>query len=607
MIWLRKFSIHSGLTAVGLILLVVGAKLWVVDLAGSSLPYRDQIDAEGESILRPWVEGRLEPSAFLAPHNEHRVVLTKLLSWLGVMANGQWDVYVQLCLNALLHAGLLLVVLRWLRGYLSGWRYFVLALLAVGLWVMPVDWENTLGGFQSQVYLVLGLSFLQIWGVLRAERADAWWWGGNVCGALALGTMASGMLSSLAVIAVLFIRTLRRRRSTPLDIASIGFSGLWVVIALYSRVSVPGHAVLKADSLGEFARALGQMATWPMTGHLPWSLLLALPAVVMIGRIIRQNKLSSRQTVLLGMGLWMLLTLVATAWWRGGSSPLISRYLTTYYFLVLLQGLALTWESRRPWQYGLAAGWATLILIGLWDASATTIKDRLPEISARAHRSEALMRNYFATADAGILSAADQADLPYPSAAVLAERWRHPSIQLLMPAAVRQPLHLPPAEHSDLSELPAAPYPVIAASPPGGQNEPWVWRSERQPPSALPVLRFRFSGGLGDPGSALHLRIVSDTATIELTPDGPARHRWKTINIFRPSGEWWIEMEDNDTIDRLALTAPVELGLMSWAAEKLIKFHFWWLSAGALLVGLGGLSGVTTRTPGAGIKSASPD
>jgi hypothetical protein len=54
-------------------------------------------------------------------------------------------------------------------------------------------------------------------------------------------------------------------------------------------------------------------------------------------------------------------------------------------------------------------------------------------------------------------------------------------------------------------------------------------------------------------------------------------------------GEWWIELEDSDSLERVALTAPVELGRLSWAAEKLIKYHLWWLSAGLGCVVLGSL------------------
>lgn len=594
----RSGSIHRWLMGIGLVLMVVGAKLWLVDTAGSSLPFRDQIDAEGESIIRPWAEDRLEWSAFFEPHNEHRVVLTKALSWAGVFLNQQWDVYVQLFFNALLHAGLLLVVLRWLGAYLRGWRYAVLAGLAVLMWILPLDWENTLGGFQSQVYLVLGFSFLQIWGVLRANRPDWAWWGGHACGAFALGAMASGMLSSVAIIAVLAVQGIRARGLSALAIKSIGLSGLWVVIGLVSRVTVAGHDPLRAGSLGDFVGSLIQALSWPLDGILPWGLLAALPLVLVGGLILRKRKIAPIEAVFLGMGVWLLLTVVATAWLRGHGSPLISRYLTTYYLLVVVQGLALSWKFQRPWQHLLFAGWIIGMATGLIGATAATIEKRLPGLAERAQTSEAVMRDYFAQGDEARLRESPAQDLPYPSAEVLIERWQHDSIRGLMPAAVRRPIMPVPAAHSVKDELPPPPYPIIASSPLGKQTESWTWRSERQSADALPVLRFRFNGGLGDPETALRMRVMSDDEVVDVVPDGPARQRWKTVNVMRPAGEWWIEIEDSDAVDRLAITAPVELGWFSWGAEKLIKFHFWWINAGVIVFIIGALGLIRGRALG---------
>ena len=194
------------LYAVGVFLFVVGAKLWVVGEAGSSLPYQDQIDAEGESILRPWLEGRLNWQEFFAPHNEHRIVFTKLIA-LGVVAvNGQWDAYIQAVLNAFIHAGLLLIILNWLSRNLTGWRFHLVSLVSVSLWIVPFDWENTLQGFQSQIYLVLTFSALQLIWVLGAERMNWRWWAGHLCGLFALGAMAGGSISSAAILGVILLR-----------------------------------------------------------------------------------------------------------------------------------------------------------------------------------------------------------------------------------------------------------------------------------------------------------------------------------------------------------------------------------------------------------------
>ncbi|MGY8720200.1 MAG: hypothetical protein ACKVI3_20750, partial [Verrucomicrobiia bacterium] len=181
-----------------------------------------------------------------------------------------------------------------------------------------------------------------------------------------------------------------------------------------------------------------------------------------------------------------------------------------------------------------------------------------------------------------------------PSAAVLNDRWGHDVIQQIMPAAVRAPLKIDGDKSPVPTEIPLSLYPVMAASPAGSQTESWMWRSKRYSAETLRFLRFRINGGLGDPESALTMRLVSDSSVVEVIPEGSARNRWKTINVLRPPGEWWIELEDNDNLEHIALTSPVELGVISWAVEKAIKYHLWWMSLSGVLL-LGAL--VTTILP----------
>ncbi len=247
---------HRWLVWAGLFLIVVGAKLWCIDLAGSDVPYRDQIDAEGETIIRPWAEGRLEIGAFFEPHNEHRVVFTRLIAWAVVATNGQWDAYIQVVLNAVIHAAFLIIVLLWIGQRMSGWRLTLFGTVINALWVLPLDWENTIQGFQSQVYLVLIFSFLHLRGVLGATRFGWRWTLGNVCGVLSLGAMAGGVLSSAAILIVGVARIWRRREVSHFQYWTLGLSLVIAIIGLASRTTVSAHAGLRAQNLAELWHAL---------------------------------------------------------------------------------------------------------------------------------------------------------------------------------------------------------------------------------------------------------------------------------------------------------------------------------------------------------------
>ena len=86
--------------------LIVGAKWATFDRYGSPMPDWDQWDAEADNLFIPWFESDKFAEHLFAPHNEHRVVLTKLQSLALVLVNGQWDSRLEALTNALLHAAL---------------------------------------------------------------------------------------------------------------------------------------------------------------------------------------------------------------------------------------------------------------------------------------------------------------------------------------------------------------------------------------------------------------------------------------------------------------------------------------------------------------------
>ncbi|MDB4385145.1 hypothetical protein N9023_02605 [Opitutaceae bacterium] len=577
------------LFAVGVFLFVVGAKLWVINEAGSSLPYQDQIDAEGESVIRPWLEDRLEWREFFSPHNEHRIVFTKLIALGVVAANGQWDAYIQVIINAIIHTALLLVVLNWLYRNIEGWKVHILGLVAILLWTTPFDWENTLQGFQSQVYLVLTFSVLQLIWVLGAKRFDLRWWAGQLCGLLALGSMAGGSIASAAILAVLLIRTRTAAEHSRFHVITAALSALWLCFGLLTRTSVPGHEILRAENLSDVVSSLQLVSTWPLPKDFPFGFLFALPALGLALHYLKRKNISEFDRVWIGIVVWTVFTALATAVFRGQNSPLISRYLSGYSVLVIVQGIAFLKILGHRWSGAGITVWGTVVVVALVTSFNDLREKKLDPITLRMEQTESVVREYLGSKNPTVLTSANPRSIPYPSALALHEYWKHESIRSVMPAAVRPPL-LPYQTEDSRYALPESGSMVVAASPVGPQTSGWVWRSGPQPKDSARFIRFKFTGGLGDPEAALHLRLVTNETSVEIIPEGAARNRWRTINVLRPAGEWWLEIEDNDSLDQIAITSPVELGVISWLAEKTIKHHFWWLNLGLLLVA-GGVLG----------------
>lgn len=73
----ERFSWMLGLA--GLFTLVLAAKLILIAHFGQPVPFWDQWDAEAYRLYKPYLEGTLQPQAFIEPHNEHRILLTRLL------------------------------------------------------------------------------------------------------------------------------------------------------------------------------------------------------------------------------------------------------------------------------------------------------------------------------------------------------------------------------------------------------------------------------------------------------------------------------------------------------------------------------------------------
>ena len=580
-----RYRVRGFVLGLGIVMLILGAKLWLIDQAGTSLPVLDQVDGEGEVVLRPWLEERLHWGNFWHPHNEHRIALTKLLALGLVAVNGQWDAYVEMLVGGLMHALLLPMLMMWLRPHIPDRRAWAfLAVVTTALWMLPINSENTLQGFQNQFYFVLWLTILQLRGVLGSDRVGWRWAGGQLCGLLALGAMGSGLLSSVAVVMVTGIEMLRSRTIHRFGVITILVSAGWIGFGWWSRNHVAAHEVMQAQSVGELFKSLWQVLTWPYLAAFAPAALLGLVVPFRMLWLITRGEVSPFTRMMVGLAIWFGLIAIATAFYRSNGVLLSSRYYDQFYVGLFLQGLSLATLASARWRWISLTIWVASLGFALTRETTHTIQTTVVKQSILIRAQEDHVRAFLATGDEIHFTGVPRDELPLPHPELLIDRWSHTVMHKIMPAAVRRPLPIPEADKASQSNLPPAPYPVIAVSPMGPQIRPWIWRSERQPATTLPVLRFRFSGGLGDPAAALSFRVISDQGIVEVHPDSPAEDRWKTVNVIRPNGQWWIELTDSDELQWFALTAPVEMGWASWAAEKAIKHHVWIMCLGLGLI-----------------------
>ncbi len=580
------------LMMLGFCLLIFGAKLWFIDVGGSDLPTWDQWDAQSENVLRPWLEGGWHIRDVFQPHNEHRLVTTKLYSLGLFIANGQWDCFLETTANAAVHTLCALLLLLLARRWLAGIWLGLFAALLVLLFTLPFSWENTLCGFQVQFYFLLLFSLGHVWLTLEGDRFGGRWAVGQLSGGLAVITMASGFLSGAAILAVLGHRLVRERRWSAQQITTAGLALVSCIAGWLLKYEVPGHAVLHARGPGQFAGAFLELLAWPGSTLFPWALVLFAPAVIFLVRRIRSQATSADDAILLGLQIWLLLQCLALAAARGGGGTILApRYLDLLTVNLALGWIFLAREFSGRVRRWLAAVWLAAVAAGLIQQSCMMWRDNVEPDISRHQRQEGHVRDFLRTRDPAHLLNQPWGDVPYPDGGTLVQRLASPAIQAIMPPSVRRSIPVSNGAPTILpATAPAAIRPIALStwSLPA-HALPFHWRSAPQSAGTLPVLRFRIAGDLGRPGYQGQLVVRSAAGTVLVEPDSAPGNYWKNVSVFRPAGEWWLEVTAADSGTWFAFTEPVDVGRLTWVAEKLLKYHFLVIAAGLTLLACGAL------------------
>lgn len=579
----------------GIGLLILSGKLWFLHEGGFSVPYWDQWDSESELTFYPLLEGRLSAWDLFSPHNEHRIVLTKLTAIGLLEANGQWDSLFECAFNAVLHVGsalfLLFLAHRWCE---RRWQ-IPFAALVVLFFTLPFSWENTLAGFQSQFYYLLFFSLFHLWATLSGPRFS-WLWGcGLLAGILAVFCMASGFLAAAASLAVLAYRLLRERRWTLQQGISAGFCLLLCLAGWALKTDAPAHDYLKAEGLGMLLHNILVLSSWPSQQLFPWSLFVVVPTLLGVVLILRQKTLSKMDAVLLGFLVWVALQLTAISYSRGNQGVFLSsRYLDLVLINVILSFLFLLTKFTGRLRLALAALWLPLVLSGLWTETQRRWAGEIAGYIRCRQQEEINVSNYLRTNDPSHLRDKPFQEIPYPDAEALIQRLSHQSIRDILPASVRTPVPLASVVPEELrvpEKLSDSPAPVAFSTwgLPKTQGA-ILWRSAVQKASPAGMLHLKVAGDLGTPGKAFSLKIKSAQGEVSVLPDAPPGERWKNINIRKPKGDWVLEASANEPIGWFAFTEPVELGTGSYLVRKLLKHHFMVTSVAGLLIAAGILS-----------------
>src|SRR5208283_2608210 len=178
---------HFSLWLAALFLMVLGAKLRLVQLYGSPLPLWDQW-YEAALFLRPWMEGHLTWQAFFAPDNGHRIFCTRLLDWIVIQLNGRWEPLVQMTFNALIHTTFVCGLAWCLWDFLGRKNGWFTCFLLAPFFALPYAGENAIWAINLEYVLDL-FSLAALAGLGFARPGSRWWWLGWAAAVMSLFTM----------------------------------------------------------------------------------------------------------------------------------------------------------------------------------------------------------------------------------------------------------------------------------------------------------------------------------------------------------------------------------------------------------------------------------
>jgi hypothetical protein len=589
---MNRKNISRGLLLLGLFLVVFGARLWLIEQYASEVPFWDQWDAEGYFILKPWVEGHLTLQQLFAAHNEHRIVLTRLLT-IGLFAlNRQWDPLVEMTVNAGICSLVAVFIAAMLLRYLPRRQSWPGLVLLIVLFVLPFSWENTLSGFQSQFYFLVLFSFVAIWGVGLHRAASSSWWMGVLALILASLSMASGFFAAVVIIAVILLRWIKEdERPDKSSLVSCLIAFAAIVIGWMTRTVVPGHAGLMAENFTAWTAALGRSLAWPHCSEPLFAFAMQLPIAALSLKYLIQSRSRQREQkreailLVLGIGLWCVGQAAAVAYARGSQGqPPASRYMDVLAigalvnFIAALMVATAAWPTR--WRIPTCLGsvaWLGLLSWGLITLTQTNFSFHLPDRCAHLVAGTRYVSGYVRTGDARTyLEHKPYLDLSHPDPARLRTILDDATIRLILPAGLRSRLHLREANPSETFVQPGVPAETKVQRSEtvrgsylaqAGGAAIGTWKGEVEGRLGFPYMRVDVIGGLGNPGLEMQLCDPGTGACASLHPAQPAGARWQTNFVRAPSkGSKALIVSANDQSKDswFGFMEPVEIGPLSY-------------------------------------------
>lgn len=321
----NRLSIYLILSA---LLIVLGFKVRLINKFNPITPYWDQWDAEAARLYRPIIEGRFHVATLVSPHNEHRILFTRIINLAVLYAVGLWYPALQMVVNSFIHCAAIFVVVYLLTKCISLPVRGIPILFLTLLYVIPFDWQNTLSGFQSQFYLLIMFSTLAVHMTAKSKAFSGTWLLGLAFSVASYFNIASGALTAASSGAIMALQlAVGSRRNTARECLAVFICiGVSVIAVLGTPYSLE-VATYKVRSLHEFGIAAINQASYPFGA--PYGLLQYIPSSILVVRVLaKQPRLPAYEWSVLALLVWLGSQIAAISYGRGNqlSAVTASRY-----------------------------------------------------------------------------------------------------------------------------------------------------------------------------------------------------------------------------------------------------------------------------------------
>jgi hypothetical protein len=444
----RKFKKGILLRGVLLGLVVLGAKWTLVFLFGGEVPFGDQWDAEVVGLYQPLQAGEFDNASIFTTHNEHRIAATRLLSILMFkIAGDQIDPRLQMVVSTAIHAFWFGMIGVWLARWLRPSFHPLLFIFLIVLGVAPYAYENTLWPFQSQVYFNLLFWSIAIWGLALGHFTSVRWWCGlmaGICGVLSFG---AGGLVGVALVAVICLRGLIKRRIEGSEVLTVLVSIGLVVLGYTLRGEVEQHNVLQADSWATFALAFIRLIAWPANIGLPIGILLWIPGVWLILELVGgRQKTSDLSDVAVSVIVLAVANIGATALFRGQnvvSEGIAPRYLDLFSVGLIGNFLALYLLVKArvggiAFRRSFVLTWLVVVGLSFGAIGLHITSKSLPFWKQSANQQLARIRAYLHSGDERVFEGKSIWETSYPNPKRLAKILNTPDLEEILPPGLHQ-------------------------------------------------------------------------------------------------------------------------------------------------------------------------